>query len=335
MGVAGMVMEANSSVQSGNALTEPAAGPVGRFPTGFLWGAATASFQIEGARASRGECIWDRFCERPGAILDGSNGDDACDHVNRWQTDVELMRQLGLGAYRFSISWPRVLPEGRGAVSREGLDFYSRLVDGLLEAGITPYVTLYHWDLPQLLEDEGGWPVAGDGGGVRRLRRAGRRSPRRPRPPLDHAQRAVLLGGVRLRRGAHGTRPAVTRRRLRRRPSPPARPRPRGRADPRRVPVGRGGARGQPGAHVPGERPRRGHRGGAPPPPLVQPLVRRAGARFRLPRRDDARGRLGGRGGPRRRRRGDRRADRRARRQLLQPRCRRRGSRPRARPRRR
>ena len=158
MGVAGMVMEASSSVESGNALTEPATAPIGQFPTGFRWGAATASFQIEGARTSRGECIWDRFCERPGAILDGSNGDDACDHVNRWQTDVELMRQLGLGAYRFSISWPRVLPEGRGAVSREGLDFYSRLVDGLLEAGITPYVTLYHWDLPQVLEDEGGWP---------------------------------------------------------------------------------------------------------------------------------------------------------------------------------
>jgi beta-glucosidase len=154
-----MVMEANAPVKGGNALTASEGAPVGVFPTGFRWGAATASFQIEGARTSRGDSIWDRYCELPGAILDGSNGDHACDHVNRWEIDVALMRQLGLDAYRFSIAWPRVLPAGRGAVSTDGLDFYSRLVDGLLEAGITPYVTLYHWDLPQPLEDEGGWPA--------------------------------------------------------------------------------------------------------------------------------------------------------------------------------
>ena len=154
-----MVMEAGSITRGGSVFTAAEQEPAGRFPTGFVWGAATASFQIEGARDRRGDSIWDRFCEQPGAILDGSNGEHACDHVSRWRTDVDLLSALGLDAYRFSISWPRVLPEGRGTVSAEGLDFYSRLVDGLLDAGVTPYVTLYHWDLPQRLEDEGGWPV--------------------------------------------------------------------------------------------------------------------------------------------------------------------------------
>jgi beta-glucosidase len=128
------------------------------FPRGFVWGAATSSFQIEGGRAGRAESIWDRFCTVPGAILDGSNGDVACGHHEHAATDVGLMRGLGLGAYRFSISWPRVIPDGRGDVAPAGLDFYDRLVDQLLAAGIEPYVTLYHWDLPQTLEDEGGWP---------------------------------------------------------------------------------------------------------------------------------------------------------------------------------
>ena len=155
----GMVDEASAAVARGSAFTDVAPASTGRFPTGFTWGTATASFQIEGARSSRGECIWDRFCAQPGTILDGSNGDDACDHVNRWREDVGVLRDLGVGAYRFSISWPRVLPEGRGAVSAAGLDFYSRLVDGLLDAGIAPYVTLYHWDLPQVLEDAGATSV--------------------------------------------------------------------------------------------------------------------------------------------------------------------------------
>jgi beta-glucosidase len=131
------------------------------FPETFLWGAATSSFQIEGAPDAdgKGESIWDRFCTVPGAIADGTNGSRGVDHYDRWQADVSLLRDLGLGAYRFSISWPRILPTGRGTVNAAGLDFYDRLVDGLLEAGLVPLPTLYHWDLPQALQDEGGWVV--------------------------------------------------------------------------------------------------------------------------------------------------------------------------------
>ena len=130
------------------------------FPDDFLWGAATASYQIEGAwdADGKGESIWDRFTHTPGKIQDGSTGDVACDHYHRWQEDIALMKSLNLRAYRFSISWPRILPAGRGQINQAGLDFYSRLVDGLLEADIQPFATLYHWDLPQALQDEGGWP---------------------------------------------------------------------------------------------------------------------------------------------------------------------------------
>src|SRR6186713_3149442 len=129
------------------------------FPTDFLWGAATAAYQIEGAtrEGGRGESIWDRFARSPGTIAGGETGDAACDHYHRWREDVALMKSLGLRAYRFSIAWPRVVPAGRGAVNQAGLDFYRRLVDHLLEAGIVPCATLYHWDLPQKLQDEGGW----------------------------------------------------------------------------------------------------------------------------------------------------------------------------------
>jgi beta-glucosidase len=129
------------------------------FPTDFIWGAATASYQIEGAwdADGKGESIWDRFSHTPGKIVDAATGDVACDHYHRYQQDIALMRQLGLKAYRFSVSWPRVLPAGFGKVNPAGLDFYDRLVDALLAAGIQPYVTLHHWDLPQELYDKGGW----------------------------------------------------------------------------------------------------------------------------------------------------------------------------------
>ncbi len=131
------------------------------FPSNFVWGAATASYQIEGAwdEDGKGESIWDRFTHTPGHVFEGHTGDVACDHYHRWPQDIALMQSLGLRAYRFSIGWPRILPEGRGRVNQAGLDFYSRLVDGLLAAGITPFVTLYHWDLPQVLQDAGGWPA--------------------------------------------------------------------------------------------------------------------------------------------------------------------------------
>jgi len=130
-----------------------------RFPEGFRWGAATASYQIEGAwdEDGKGASIWDTFCHAPGNIRGGDTGDVACDHYHRYADDVALMRDLGLRAYRFSVSWPRVVPGGVGAVNQLGLDFYDRLVDALLAAKIEPALTLFHWDLPQALQDRGGW----------------------------------------------------------------------------------------------------------------------------------------------------------------------------------
>ena len=129
------------------------------FPDDFVWGAATSAYQIEGSvRADgRGESIWDRFSHTPGNVINGDTGDIACDHYVRWRDDIALMRELQLKAYRFSIAWPRIIPTGTSAVNEAGLSFYERLVDGLLEAGITPYPTLYHWDLPQPLQEAGGW----------------------------------------------------------------------------------------------------------------------------------------------------------------------------------
>lgn len=129
------------------------------FPRNFLWGAATSSYQIEGAwdKDGKGESIWDRFSQTPGTILNSDTGNVACDHYNRLDQDVEIMKSLGLKAYRFSISWPRIFPEGYGSVNLKGLDFYNRLVDKLLEAKIQPFITLHHWDLPQRLQEIGGW----------------------------------------------------------------------------------------------------------------------------------------------------------------------------------
>ena len=129
------------------------------FPKDFVWGVATSSFQIEGAATAdgKGPSIWDRFCQVPGAIADASNGDVACDHYHRWREDLDLIQSLGVDAYRFSVSWPRVQPLGAGAFNAAGLDFYERLVDGLVERGIKPYLTLNHWDLPDALQAGGGW----------------------------------------------------------------------------------------------------------------------------------------------------------------------------------
>lgn len=130
-----------------------------RFPEGFVWGAATSAYQIEGAAATdgRGPSVWDTFCITPGKVRNGQTGDVAVDHYHRWSDDLDLIKQLGMGSYRFSISWSRVLPDGAGPLNRKGLDFYKRLVAGLHERGISPMVTLYHWDTPQALHDEGGW----------------------------------------------------------------------------------------------------------------------------------------------------------------------------------
>jgi beta-glucosidase len=131
------------------------------FPSDFSWGAATAAYQIEGAATEdgRGPSIWDTFSHTPGKVVGGDTGDLACDSYHRYAEDVALLAELGVPAYRFSVSWPRVQPTGRGRAEQRGLDYYRRVVDALLETGIEPWVTLYHWDLPQALEDAGGWPV--------------------------------------------------------------------------------------------------------------------------------------------------------------------------------
>lgn len=129
------------------------------FPKGFLWGTSTSSYQIEGAwnEDGKGESIWDRFSHTPGKVLNNDHGDIACDHYHLWEEDLKLIRDLGANTYRFSLSWPRILPDGTGKVNQKGIDFYTRLVDRLLEYNIQPNVTLYHWDLPQALQDRGGW----------------------------------------------------------------------------------------------------------------------------------------------------------------------------------
>lgn len=140
---------------------EPGEGALPAFPAGFAWGVATSAYQIEGAwdEDGKGRSVWDTFAHMPGSIGDGATGDVACDHYHRWRADLDLMSSLGVNAYRFSVSWPRIVPDTSNRVEARGLDFYDRLVDGLAERGIAPYVTLFHWDLPQALEDAGGWTV--------------------------------------------------------------------------------------------------------------------------------------------------------------------------------
>ena len=150
------------SVSEQPAVAAPATGqpPAHPFPPGFVWGAATAAYQVEGAVSEdgRGPSIWDTFSRLPGRVRNGDTGDVAVDHYHRYPEDVRLMAELGLSAYRFSVAWPRIQPLGQGPTNQAGLDHYRRLVDTLLEAGIKPVLTLYHWDLPQALQDAGGWP---------------------------------------------------------------------------------------------------------------------------------------------------------------------------------
>ncbi len=129
------------------------------FPNDFIWGTATAAYQIEGAwnKDGKGESIWDRFCHQDGNILNGDTGDIACDHYHRWEQDLDLLKQFDIKNYRFSIAWTRILPDGIGEINQAGVDFYNILIDGMIDRGITPWVTMYHWDLPQALQDKGGW----------------------------------------------------------------------------------------------------------------------------------------------------------------------------------
>jgi beta-glucosidase len=147
-----------SAVALGNPLRTKSAA-VHAFPAGFVWGASTSSYQIEGAvdEDGRGKSIWDLFSHAVGRIKNGDTGDVACDHYHRWREDLEFISRCGFGACRFSTSWPRILPTGSGTIERRGLDFYDRLVDGLIARGIAPWLCIYHWDLPQALQDQGGW----------------------------------------------------------------------------------------------------------------------------------------------------------------------------------
>src|SRR5882762_2277172 len=162
-GAAALGITASSSAVSAQTSTEgrpkPVPGAAATFPDGFAWGVATSAFQIEGAvrEDGRGASIWDTYTHTPGKIRNGDNADIANDHYHRYRDDVRLMREMGVKTYRFSVAWPRIFPNGTGQPNTKGLDFYRRLVDALLEAGIEPFPTLYHWDLPQALQDKGGW----------------------------------------------------------------------------------------------------------------------------------------------------------------------------------
>ena len=165
------------------------------FPADFAWGFAASAYQIEGAAAEdgRGPSIWDTFARQPGAIADGSTGDVACDHYHRYPEDVRLMADLGARAYRFSISWSRVLPNGTGAINQRGLDFYQRLVDALLGAGVQPLINLFHWDLPQALQDRGGFANPQVVGWFTDYAALLASKPGRPSQGLDDVQRAGRL----------------------------------------------------------------------------------------------------------------------------------------------
>ena len=170
---------------------------IASLPPDFIWGVSTSSFQIEGATKEdgRGPSIWDVYCQN-GEIKNHDTGDVACDHYHRYREDVALMKTLGVQAYRFSVAWSRVLPQGRGSANEAGLSFYDRLIDEVLAAGIEPWLCLYHWDLPQALEELGGWLNREFGSVVRRLCDTGRRALRRSGQTFRYIQRAVDLQSV-------------------------------------------------------------------------------------------------------------------------------------------
>ncbi|HET6675371.1 MAG TPA: family 1 glycosylhydrolase [Nitrospiraceae bacterium] len=169
LGVMASTVSAAQSPEKAQASSD--CGAAREFPSGFFWGTATSAYQIEGAwnEDGKGPSIWDTYAHTPGKIRDGSTGDVANDHYHRYKEDVALMKDLGATAYRFSISWPRIFPNGTGEPNAKGLDFYSRLVDELVGAGIEPFPTLYHWDLPQGLQDKGGVAEPRHMQGIRRL----------------------------------------------------------------------------------------------------------------------------------------------------------------------
>jgi beta-glucosidase len=158
-GATALSVATTAAASAAIAQSGPSQNPLATFPDGFRWGVATSAFQVEGAVKDdgRGASIWDTYSHTPGKIRNGDNADVANDHYNRYKDDIRLMRGMGVKAYRFSIAWPRIFPEGAGQPNPKGIDFYSRLVDALLESGIEPFPTLFHWDLPQALQDKGGW----------------------------------------------------------------------------------------------------------------------------------------------------------------------------------
>ncbi len=193
-------------------------------PSPGAWPLPPTRSRARSTADGRGPSIWDTFAHTPGRVDGGDTGDVACDHYRRWAQDLDLVTWLGCSAYRFSVSWPRIQPDGRGRPEPRGLAFYDRLVDGLLERDVAPWATLYHWDLPQALEDDGGWANRQTASAVRRLRGDRARPPRRPPGRRHHPERALVLGVPGLRR--RPARPGSHRRpgRRSRRPPPAARP---------------------------------------------------------------------------------------------------------------
>ena len=177
--------------------------PRREFPSGFVWGTATSAYQIEGAvdEDGRGVSVWDTFARTPGRIKNNHNADVANDHYHRYKEDVQLMKALGARAYRFSVAWPRIFPEGTGTPNTKGLDFYDRLVDELIANDIEPFATLYHWDLPQALQDRGGWESRDTAQAFADYAGYCRRETQRPRTALFYDQRVLHIRGRRIRVG--------------------------------------------------------------------------------------------------------------------------------------